>query len=237
MELSVIVCDDLPEERSSVRRLVQAYCRERGYTARLEESASGSELLSRWQPGRWDLAVLDIFMPGLTGVETARRLRQVDHICELVFLTTSRDHGLAGFELKILDYLVKPVDQETMFDMLDWCVRQQWERLRTLTIRSEREEMEVRLQDIRCIEVQRHTACITLGKKVVCTRRGISELEKEIGSPRFLRCHRSFLVNLDHVKLLQKSGFLMDNGQIIPISAAKAAVCRQALMERLVMKP
>lgn len=183
MELSVIICDDLPEERSRFRRFVQAYGRERGYTVRLEETSSGSELLSRWQSGRWDLVLLDIYMPGLSGVDTAYRLREVDRTCEIVFLTTSQAHGMVGYDLRILDYLVKPADQESMFDMLDWCVQRQWERLRMLTIRSEREEMEVRLQEIRCIEVQRHTACINLEKKVLCTRRGIAELDRRSTAP------------------------------------------------------
>jgi len=231
VELSVMICDDLAEERSGFRRIVQAYGRERGYQLRMEETSSGSDLLNRWQPGRWDLVLLDIYMPGLTGVETARRLRDVDPVCEIVFLTTSQAHGLAGYDLRILDYLVKPVDQKMMFDMLDWCVQQQLERLRTLKVRCEREEMEVRLRDILYIEVQRHTVCINLKKKVICTRRGIAELEKEIDSRRFLRCHRSFIVNLDHVESAQGDGFLMDNGQCVPISAGKAAACRQTMME------
>jgi len=231
MELSVIICDDLAEERSLLRRYVQAYGNEKGYQLRMGEAACGDELLNRWQPEHWDLVLLDIYMPGLSGVETARRLRAMDASCEIAFVTTSEVHGLVGYDLGILDYLVKPVDRETIFDMLDWCIHKQWERLRTLRVRSEWEEMEVRLQDICYIEIQRHTACISLREKTICTRRGMAELEEEIDSPSFLRCHRGFLVNLAHVVSIQKNDFLMDNGQRVPISTAKAQQCRQKLME------
>lgn len=231
MELSVMICDDLAEERSLLRRHVQAYGHERDCRLRMEEAARGDELLSRWRSNRWDLVLLDIYMPGLNGVETARRLRTVDESCEIAFITTSEVHGLVGYDLGILDYLVKPVDRETIFDMLDWCIHKQWERLRTLKIRSEWEEMEVRLQDVCYIEIQRHTACINLREKTIYTRRGMAELEEEIDSPSFLRCHRSFLVNLAHVASIQKNDFVMDNGQRVPISAAKAQLCRQKLME------
>ena len=230
MELSVVICDDLAEERSLLRRYVQSYGKERGYQLRMGEAASGDELLSRWQTGCWDLVLLDIYMPGLSGVETARRLRTMDKSCEIAFITTSEMHGLVGYDLGILDYLVKPVDQETMFDMLDWCIHKQWERLRTLRVRSEWEEMEVRLQDICYIEIQRHTACINLRRKTIYTRRGMAELEEEIDSPSFLRCHRSFLVNLAHVVSIQKNDFVMANGKRVPISAAKAQLCRHKLM-------
>ena len=231
MELSVVICDDLSEERSLLRRCLQAYGHERGYQLRLEEATGGEELLNRWRSGRWDLVVLDIYMPGPNGVEIARRLRAVDESCEIAFVTTSEVHGLMGYDLGILDYLVKPVNRETVFDMMDWCVRKQWERLRTLKVRSEWEEMEVRLRDVCYIEIQRHTACINLQEKIIYTRRGIMELEEEIDSPSFLRCHRSFLVNLAHVTSIRKNDFVMDNGQLVPISAAKAQLCRQKLIE------
>ena len=57
------------------------------------------------------------------------------------------------------------------------------------------------------------------------------ELEEEIDSPSFLRCHRSFLVNLAHVATIHKNDFVMENGQRVPISAAKAQLCRQKLLE------
>ena len=231
MELSVIICDDLAEERSQLCRFVQAYGQVRGYRLRMEEAAGGVELLSRWRRDRWDLVLLDIYMPGLTGVETARRLRMLDESCEIAFITTSEVHGLVGYDLGVLDYLVKPVNRETIFDMLDWCVHKRWESLRTLKIRSEWEEMEVRLQDVCFIEIQRHTAYIHLQGKTIGTRRGMAELEEEIDSPSFLRCHRSFLVNLAHVATIHKNDFVMENGQRVPISAAKAQLCRQKLLE------
>ena len=218
MELSVIICDDLAEERSQLCRFVQAYGQERGYRLRMEEAAGGEELLSRWRRDRWDLVLLDIYMPGLTGVETARRLRMLDESCEIAFITTSEVHGLVGYDLGVLDYLVKPVNRETIFDMLDWCVHKRWESLRTLKIRSEWEEMEVRLQDVCFIEIQRHTAYIHLQGKTIGTRRGMAELEEEIDSPSFLRCHRSFLVNLRRVERVGRTECLLEGNRSVPVS-------------------
>lgn len=237
IELSLLICDDASEDRRRMRQMIQLYGERRGYRIRLEEAASGEELLSRWRPNRWDLILLDMYMtPGLTGEETARRLRLMDKRCEIAFVTISEEHGLAGYELELVDYLVKPVDRETLFDMLDWFICCQWERLRTLTVRSEWEEMEVRLRDIIYIEIQRHTARISLHEKTIYTRRGMAELEEEIGNVNFLRCHRSFLVNLAHVTAIQKKDFVMDNGSRVPISAAKVADCRKTMVEWLLGK-
>ena len=231
MELSVMICDDLAEERGRIRQFVQQYGWKQGCRLQIEEAASGEELLSRWTPERWDVILLDIYLPRLSGVEVARRLRCLDDACAIVFVTASQSYGMVGYELGIADYLVKPLTQSTVFDMLDWCVRQHWEALRTLQISSEWEKMEVRLRDIRYIEIQRHTACINLKEKRINTRRGMTELEEAIDSRNFLRCHRSFLVNLTYVASIQGKDFVMDDGQHVPISTVKAAFCKRRLTD------
>ncbi len=234
MELSVMICDDLAEERRTLRQILRQYSLERGCQLHMEEAASGEEMLSHWNPERWDIILLDIYMPGLSGVETARRLRRLNDTCAVVFVTYSQFHGLIGYDLGISDYLVKPINQSTVFDMLDWCVQQQREALRTLRICSDWEQMEVRLRDIRYIEIRRHTACINLKGKQISTRRGIAELEKEIDSQNFLRCHRSFLVNLAYVQTMQGNDFIMEGGQHVPVSAMKTAFCKRRLMDWII---
>ena len=84
MHISVMICDDLEEERAAMARMVDSYGRRHGLAIQIEGAAGGEELLAQWAPGRWDLVFLDIFMPGLSGVETARRLRAADRTCALV---------------------------------------------------------------------------------------------------------------------------------------------------------
>ena len=105
MTISILVCDDLPEERTNLSQMLRRYESTHDLEFDLETAADGSELLAMWKPGRWDLIFLDIFMPQLNGVEAARRLRKVDDRCEIVFATTSREHGMEGYELHAMDYL------------------------------------------------------------------------------------------------------------------------------------
>lgn len=231
MKMSVIICDDLAEDRSCLQAAVQEYGRRQSCQLEVQTCASGEELLSRWSPNRWDLVLLDIFMDGLSGVETARRLRERDDKCEIVFVTSSQAHGVVSYDLRVLDYLVKPVSREALFNTLDWFVQLRWERLRTLKVLSEWEEIQILLREICFIEVQQHSVLIHVGKKVIRARRGITEIEREIESPDFFRCHRSYLVNLGHVRGIDKNDFLMDNGLKAPISLPNRQPARQRLME------
>ena len=163
MYISVMICDDLEEERAALARMVRQYCQRCALELRLDVASSGEELLDRWTLGQWDLVFLDIFMEGMTGVETARSLRQRGEECALVFATTSQEHGMEGFDLQVMDYLLKPFDQGQLDRTMDWFVQQTADRLRLLRVDMEGEELTIRVGDIDYVEMYRHTAAIHAG--------------------------------------------------------------------------
>ena len=178
MNISVVICDDLEEDRFTLSRALQHY-------------AAG-------------------------------------HRLELSLDTVSS--GLVGYDLQIADYLVKPFGQPEVNSVLDWLLQNRHDQIRTLRFHSDWESMEVRLRDISYIEVQQHTALIHTGSRVFSTRRGIDSLEAEIHAEQFFRCHRSFLVNLEHVVDIQKRDFRMDDGTLVPISLQNLPRARQACL-------
>lgn len=236
MKLSVAICDDLEEERVQIVRLLQNYGRRHDVEFTVEPFESGAAFLSALQPGRWDIALLDIYMPGLDGIETARRLREQDSECLLIFFTTSNEHGIISYELRASDYLVKPVTQKALDAAIDWCLHEQRDRFRTIQVRSEWENVEIALSDIQYIEIQKHTAFIYTDGRVIKTPRGMNSLEEEIACEDFLRCHRSFLVNMRHVRRIEKRDFVMDTGALVPIGSSDAAAVRQKFMDWVFLK-
>lgn len=223
MKISVAICDDLKEHCVQNARMLKNYGQRNQISFHIELFENGQALIDALRPGRWDIVLLDIFMPELDGIETARLLRQQDQTCSLIFVTTSEQHGMVSYELRASDYLVKPVAQQAMDEALDWCLREKREYFRSLCVRSDWSEVEIALRDICYIEIQRHNAYIHTKERVVQTSRGMNALEEEIGSPDFLRCHRSFLVNQHHVVRLEKREFIMDNGDRVPIGSSNAA--------------
>jgi CheY-like chemotaxis protein len=124
MPIPILVCDDLPEARTNLTGMLRHYEAAHQLALEIETAGDGAELLDRWRPGRWALIFLDIFMPKLDGVEAARKLRQAGEKCSIVFATTSRKHGLEGFELRVTDYLTKPFTQEDVDSAMDWFLQQ-----------------------------------------------------------------------------------------------------------------
>lgn len=231
MRLSVMICEDLEEERMSLARMVRQACRSRDIDLELELSSSGEELLDRFRSRRWDIIFLDIYLGGISGTQAARIIRRQDQSCALIFATTSREHGLLSYELRVTDYLVKPFTEADVEAALDWILLEREEQYQTITIRSEWEEEQILVRDIQYIEVIRHTAVLHLTEGSRRTRKGLNELEEEIGDGSFLRCHRSFLVNLDHVSAIIQGDFVMKNGDRVPISAKRAAEVKRAFFD------
>ncbi len=236
MKISVMICEDLEEERMALGRMVRACCKERQIDLALEFSASGEEILDRFRTTRWDIVFLDIYMGKVSGADAARAIRGSDHDCALVFATTSREHGLLSYELQISDYLLKPFARQDVEAALDWILREKEDRFRTLTIRTEWESETIRLRDIQYIEVLHHTAVLHLPDGIRRTRRGLRELEAELEGGSFLRCHRSFLVNLDHVANALPGAFEMGNGDRVPISTKRMPEMKKAFFEWSLIK-
>ena len=222
-ELWVAICDDLEDERRALAQMVRGYVR---------FFASGDELLASSQQLRTcQILFLDIYMPGLSGVETARRLRTAGFDTAIVFATTSIDHGLDSFDVWAADYLTKPFREEEIDRALDWCLEHLPEPMRVLSVYSEGETQEFPLSSICYLEVFGHRTHIHTLQKIVVVRRGLDDLETAIDSPDFLRCHRSFLVNMNHVMGLEGSNFRMSDKALVPISIAHQQRVRSAFID------
>lgn len=207
-EISIAICDDLESERIGLARMVQSYAKAHDRSIQLRLFSSGESLLEALQgPNPIHLVFLDIYMPGLSGVETARRIRTIDSGLVIIFATTSQEHGLESFEIRASDYLVKPFREEDVAASLDWFFAHIPEPLRLLPVYSEGEWQKIPLLSIHYIDVYGHQSRIHTPKGTVVTRRGLDDLESAIDSRDFLRCHRSFLVNLNYVEGVEGNDF------------------------------
>ena len=236
-ELWVAVCDDLEEGRLSLARMIRSWARSRGLSVQIRSFSSGEELLNACrQPELYQFVFLDIFMPGLSGIETARRLRASGCNMSIIYATTSVDHGMESFETRAADYLVKPFREEDVSACLDWYFSHIPEHMRSLSVYAEGEWQQIPLASIHYIDVFDHRSHIHTSRGVVIARRGLDDLESAIESQDFLRCHRSYLVNLNHVEGVESNDFRMEDQTLIPISSANTSSIRRKFIDWIYMK-
>ena len=236
MKLCVVVCEDLEEERYALARMIQRYADEKGIELRLDTCGSGEELMDLFAPGRWDILFLDIYMGALSGAEAARQIRARDADCALIFCTTSREHGMLSYEVRVSDYLVKPFTDGDVRSALDWVLEERRKKMRTLTVRAEWNEVEIPLSELQYVEIQRNDFIFHLEKRSLRARGVMAELEQTLRGGGFYRCHRSFLVNFDHVSGVEREGFRMRCGDLVPVSPRQKDEAKLVFMDWVLEK-
>ena len=115
------ICDDLQEDRNHLIALIRDYYGERGEQVELFEFESAEEMLAGWRDHWLGCLFLDVYMDGISGMEAARRIRETDPNCMIVFTTTSPDHAIDSYEVRAADYLIKPFGAQEVAEALHWC--------------------------------------------------------------------------------------------------------------------
>ncbi len=152
-----------------------------------------------------DLLFCDIKMPLLTGLDLLKTLKNPP---KTILTTAHREFALDGYELDVVDYLLKPITFERFFKAIEKYLRSMEPDSKhtptmedsTFTVKSNNKFYKILTSDILYIESQRDYVKIKLADSEIVAKYKISDLENEIGDPHFLRVHRSFIVNLKKVK-------------------------------------
>lgn len=213
----IIICDDVEMERQMLHELLLLYFEETKDDVTILEYESGESLLADIEEGylEADLLFLDIYMKEMNGMEVARRLRETNHNGPIVFLTASRDFAIESYEVQASGYILKPFDVEKIRELTGRLLKR--EQRRRVEIRSKRQYRYPYIDEIMYAESEAHMIWIHLrdGSEIVAQEK-LGDLEERISERRFLRCHQSYLVNMDYIRDAE-DGFVLKNGTNIPI--------------------
>ena len=147
----IAICDDEKKELDKTESLVLSWRRrhedEDIFVDRFEDP---EKMLTRIKEGEYipDLILLDIYMPGKSGIKAARELRQMGNRGKIVFLTTSKEHALDAYGVDAAQYLVKPVGEKKLFSVLDKIMKNRENRIAHVIFRSDGRSCKVALKDI-----------------------------------------------------------------------------------------
>ena len=232
--MRIIICDDDAGDRNALYSAVEKYLREISSSASVDIYESGEALVRDYDSFRNDEAViifLDIYMPGISGIDTARKIREADKDAVIVFTTTSLDHGLDGYSVKALQYLVKPVKYPVLKDTLDDCAARFADSLRYIEVMSGKAAVRIPHKDFVYAEIFAHDCLIhTISRTVKC-RHTLDDMERMLGGSAFLRTHRSFIVNMRYIGSVAENDFILTNGAMIPIRRNDKLAVKQAYMD------
>jgi len=231
LALRVLVCDDELIARKRAARLLS----EQPDVEVVAECASGGEVLARLAADDIDLVVLDINMPGMTGIETA--LRMPEDRPYLIFLTAHPEHAVEAFDLGATDYLLKPVDDARLRKALDRARRQLDAPARSdprdaaaplarLAITTKTGVVLLGPDEVTHAVFDGQLVTVHTRDRAILSDATLQELEDRLSASHFERVHRRAIVNLLHVERLEP---VLSGGYIARVAGGKTVdVSRQA---------
>ena len=222
--INIAVCDDEKCMAEKIEKMAEDFFRRKNTDISVVEYSSGEELLKSNE--RIDILFLDIGMQGMDGIETAGRLRAHGYNGFLIFITVLKEMVFRSFEVQPFDYLVKPVQEEHFEKTMERLFRSMQDRLSTekvnLLVRKGCESNIISFEDIICCEIMdRKVYLYLVSGEVIDYYERIENLEKKLDG-RFFRCHRSYLINLNHLKSYGNNTAYMADGKEIPVSRLRS---------------
>lgn len=216
--MKIAVCEDLADDTTALCDYISDYFTRMGYAGKVQTFETGEALLEAFSPGTFDLVFLDIYLPGISGMEAAQIIREQDQSCRIIFVTASVDHTMDGFEVNAVGYLVKPIDQTKMDRALQLCQDLFLGSARVLEIPMGREgRVPLPLPNMEYVEVYGRDCLFHMLGGVFEARLTLDEVEAMLDGGPFLRCHRSYIINMNQVEDLRSDDFLMKNGDVVPM--------------------
>ena len=221
-KLKVLIVDDEPLAREKIREMLRGD----GEVEIAAECAGGQKAVASIQKFSPDLLFLDIQMPGMDGFDVLKAV-PTQNMPYVIFVTAYDQYAVRAFEVYALDYLLKPFDRErfqkaleraksmirrdrssslshgvlSLIEELKGGAKQQ--HLERLVIKNSGRVQLLKTQEIDWIEAEGNYVRVHAGKEAHLLRETISALETQLNPKKFMRVHRSTIVNLDRIKELQ----------------------------------
>ena len=218
--LKIAVCDDSRELLEKVEEIVLEYETMQKVPITVHTCTNADELLCSMKKTDFDLLILDIIMPGFTGMQAAHEIRKFNEEIKIIFLTSSREFAIESYAVDAYYYLLKPISRETLFPLLDKVIAQINSRQESCVIYSPMGIVRLPFEKIECLEIyNKHLVFHLSDGSRKETRGSLSDYESLFLSRKeFLKIHRSYLLNMDYIQSMEAGEITTYSGKRFPVS-------------------
>lgn len=231
--MRIAIVDDEQAMREQLAEYIKKYADEQHLQLDTCSLPSGDALL-QLEDRAFDIIIFDIDMPGTSGLDTARKIRETDENVVILFVTNIAQYAINGYEVDAFDYVLKPLEYPQFTLRMAKAVREVEKKKAHAHIMLKKwsDWVKVSTDDILYIEVSGHTLRYVTVNETYEKRATIGDAEKELEGLPFSRCSLSFLVNLKRIDRISKDTVILGSHQL-PISRNRKKEFLQAFTDYL----
>lgn len=217
--LRIAICDDQADFTNHIVELLNEWP-SKPINMVCETFDNGDELLSSHKSAAFDIILLDVIMPMLNGIETAREIRSIDKNTKIVFLTSSPEFAVESYTVKANNYLLKPVKKQDLYLCLEELMETISQNAGTIVVKSLYAMQKLVLDDIVYVEARnKHIIFTMVDGTTIETTEPLHLCEEKLSASNFFfKCHRSYIVNMNYIDTYTLKEIRMHSGCRIPIS-------------------
>lgn len=226
--LKIAIVDDEWESVEDIERCLMRYSEEFGETFHTTHFKSGFDFLDKYSP-EFDAVFMDINMPRINGLKTAAQLRKMDSEIEIVFVSAFHKYAISGYEVRALDYCLKPVAYDTFKAKISRVVTACRNRSRqTVVLPLSGGVIRLPVNSIIYVEISNHDIIYHTNKGNLNAYGTMKFTEELLPSNQFYKCSRCYLVNLRSV-IKVEGNFVFVVGDKLAISRSRKDTFIEAL--------
>ncbi|MGL4735849.1 MAG: LytR/AlgR family response regulator transcription factor [Cellulosilyticaceae bacterium] len=238
--LKIGLCDDQPFFITQLSEILNQIASVHHIALEITSFESGETLLNFCSnhPNYFDILFLDILMTGLNGIDTASQIRRLCGDVYIIFVTSSKEYALDSYSVNAYSYILKPFTYSDIAPkFLALHEKITYHKKNVIYVKNNQDIYTLHLDEVIYFEsnLRKITAFMNNGEKISFYNK-MSKLEEEINSSLFLRCHRSFLVNLMYVKNLVGFDLITTTHHQLPISKKYSTAAREAFTDYIKVK-
>lgn len=220
--IKVAICDDEKIFLDGYVKIINNIKEVYGYSIEIVKFNSGDELINSLiiDDVRFDIIFLDIIMGKINGIETAQKIRELDHIVEIIFLTSSKEYALESYEVKASNYIIK--NSVSVEEKISDAIKYACSKVDDYILVTNKSSIEkVELRKIVYIESNKRKIIITTVKTKYEMYGKLDDLYEKINNKGFFKTHKSYIINRMFIKRIESKSIITSYGHILPISRSK----------------
>ncbi len=241
MIISILICDDNNDDLNNLKNNIDRFFFElpESYDCRIQTCHTGEELLSLTKSNLYHAIFLDIELPGINGIDVAKKIRENNDNLFIIFVTSYERFMRDSFEVQPFQYIEKPITNECTYKICRSLINAISKKLFSIiTISTTDGDILLNTHDLMYLKSVKNEKLVlefhlSTGEKYI-TNGKIAFWEKELKSFGFLSSIRGTLVNIKHVRIIADNHIILKNDEILPLSRRQSKLFNDTFVNHVI---